>query len=129
MYFCLNCILKRELIFMPHSYSDLGYIFADGNLPGNHQSFEKNHKCNHFCEFFKVPTNYGIWELQGFQLQPIKTHNYFQVARCSSSSLCFALVVSLQPLQLGVEVISHTVITHSFLCALHNPPFNICNSH
>ncbi|KAG6848359.1 hypothetical protein H0H93_000889 [Arthromyces matolae] len=40
----------------------LGPIFADGNVPATHDSFEANHRCNKFCDFFKVPVDYDLWE-------------------------------------------------------------------
>ncbi|KAG6818300.1 hypothetical protein H0H93_006170, partial [Arthromyces matolae] len=36
----------------------LGPIFADGNVPATHDSFEANHRCNKFCQFFEVPADY-----------------------------------------------------------------------
>ncbi|KAI0293308.1 hypothetical protein B0F90DRAFT_1764002, partial [Multifurca ochricompacta] len=49
----------------------LGYIFAEGNVPSSHQSFETHHQCNCFCKFFQVPTDYNIWESQGSLIHSI----------------------------------------------------------
>ncbi|KAI9447152.1 hypothetical protein BJY52DRAFT_1127615 [Lactarius psammicola] len=34
-------------------------LFSRGNMQKTHHNFEKEHKCNTFCEFFKVPTTYN----------------------------------------------------------------------
>ncbi|KAH8979168.1 hypothetical protein EDB92DRAFT_1786601, partial [Lactarius akahatsu] len=37
--------------------SDLGRkLFSKGNVQSTHHDFEREHKCNVFCKFFKVPT-------------------------------------------------------------------------
>ncbi|KAF5377829.1 hypothetical protein D9615_006831 [Tricholomella constricta] len=50
--------------------SALGVIFADGNVPSSHENFEINHRCNHFCEFFEVPSDYDLWESHASTLRP-----------------------------------------------------------
>ncbi|KAF8056047.1 hypothetical protein FPV67DRAFT_1678847 [Lyophyllum atratum] len=50
--------------------SALGVIFADGNHPSGHTNLEPNHRCNYFCEWFEVPTDYDLWESQGSVLRP-----------------------------------------------------------
>ncbi|PSS01014.1 hypothetical protein PHLCEN_2v4080, partial [Hermanssonia centrifuga] len=42
-------------------FSGLGVIFASGNLPEAHRSFESQHQCNRFCQYFQVPTDYSSW--------------------------------------------------------------------
>ncbi|KAN0128046.1 hypothetical protein V8E53_014147, partial [Lactarius tabidus] len=38
-------------------FSDLGHkLFSKGNIQDTHHEFEKEHQCNEFCTFFKVPT-------------------------------------------------------------------------
>lgn len=44
---------------IPHS--DLGPIFATGNLPDAYRSFETEHDCNEYCRFYRVPGNYSEW--------------------------------------------------------------------
>ncbi|KAN0130305.1 hypothetical protein V8E53_011928, partial [Lactarius tabidus] len=40
-------------------FSDLGCkLFSTGNVQDTHRDFEKEHQCNDFCTFFKVPTTY-----------------------------------------------------------------------
>jgi len=43
--------------------SKLGLIFAEGNLQSGFSGFEKDHKCNKFCEFFQLPTDYAEWDI------------------------------------------------------------------
>ncbi|KAF8151403.1 hypothetical protein B0H34DRAFT_755565 [Crassisporium funariophilum] len=50
--------------------SALGVIFADGNHPSGHTNLEPNHRCNYFCKWFEVPTDYDLWESQGSVLRP-----------------------------------------------------------
>jgi hypothetical protein len=38
--------------------SDLGHIFAEGNIPATFQSFETDHVCNRFCMRFGLPADY-----------------------------------------------------------------------
>ncbi|KAH8991704.1 hypothetical protein EDB92DRAFT_1759758, partial [Lactarius akahatsu] len=33
-------------------------LFSKGNVQHTHHDFEKEHKCNVFCKYFKVPTSY-----------------------------------------------------------------------
>ena len=47
---------KRLSNFVTRS---LGPIFAEGNIASIHRDFERMHLCNHFCNWFKVPTNYN----------------------------------------------------------------------
>ncbi|KIL57481.1 hypothetical protein M378DRAFT_27965 [Amanita muscaria Koide BX008] len=35
----------------------LGPIFADGNIPSAHHSFERKHRCNYFCQWFNLQTS------------------------------------------------------------------------
>ncbi len=46
-----------------HYYHDslLGSIFAGGNLPNSYNAFEKEHRCNKYCRFFRLPTDYNNW--------------------------------------------------------------------
>ncbi|KAH7906200.1 hypothetical protein BJ138DRAFT_1117788 [Hygrophoropsis aurantiaca] len=37
---------------------ELGAIFASGNIPEAHEEFERDHQCNKFCVFFRIPRNY-----------------------------------------------------------------------
>ncbi|KIL61170.1 hypothetical protein M378DRAFT_82873 [Amanita muscaria Koide BX008] len=41
------------------SASELGVIFAEGNVPSIHSNFEKQHHCNNFCKWFGLPTDYN----------------------------------------------------------------------
>ncbi|KAH7919660.1 kinase-like protein, partial [Leucogyrophana mollusca] len=34
---------------------ELGPVFTSGNIPEAFENFEKEHECNKFCEFFRVP--------------------------------------------------------------------------
>jgi len=34
---------------------ELGHIFSDGNLEATYIMFPKEHECNKFCKFFKLP--------------------------------------------------------------------------
>jgi hypothetical protein len=52
------------------THSELGNIFAGGNLPQGHENFEKDHVCNKFCKFFDVPTDYEIWESRSSIARP-----------------------------------------------------------
>lgn len=45
-------------------YSDLGTIFASGNLHTAFNGFTTDHKCNKFCNFFSLPTDYATWVTQ-----------------------------------------------------------------
>jgi len=47
------------------TFSDLGLIFAGGNLMKGFNNFEKDHKCNKYCQYFKLPTEYGECEQSG----------------------------------------------------------------
>lgn len=40
--------------------SSLGFIFADGNIPHGHTSLEEHHVCNHFCNWFGVPSGFNF---------------------------------------------------------------------
>ncbi|KAG6818633.1 hypothetical protein H0H93_003300 [Arthromyces matolae] len=52
----------------------LGDIFAEGNLPEAHENFEKHHRCNKFCKYFELPTDYDIWESQSTSsLKPLES--------------------------------------------------------
>jgi len=42
--------------------SDLGLIFADGNLITGFNNFEKDHKCNKYCRYFDLSTEYSQCE-------------------------------------------------------------------
>jgi len=37
----------------------LGFIFADGNMPGTFANFEGDHICKHFCKCFGLLATYG----------------------------------------------------------------------
>jgi hypothetical protein len=44
-------------------FRELGYIFAEGNLPETFKSFETDHMCNRFCQTFGLPTDYAKWDV------------------------------------------------------------------
>jgi hypothetical protein len=44
-------------------FRELGYIFAEGNLPETFKSFETDHMCNRFCRTFGLPTDYAKWDV------------------------------------------------------------------
>ncbi|KAF8801735.1 hypothetical protein BYT27DRAFT_7215853 [Phlegmacium glaucopus] len=37
---------------------ELGYKFAEGNIPETFKSFETNHMCNNFCKMFGLLSDY-----------------------------------------------------------------------
>jgi hypothetical protein len=37
----------------------LGFIFADGSMPGTFANFEDDHICNRFCKHFGLLATYG----------------------------------------------------------------------
>ncbi|GLB40067.1 hypothetical protein LshimejAT787_0705770 [Lyophyllum shimeji] len=43
------------------SARELEVIFADGNIPSIHANFEESHRCNHFCRWVSLPTDYALW--------------------------------------------------------------------
>ncbi|KAI0089514.1 hypothetical protein BDY19DRAFT_905830 [Irpex rosettiformis] len=45
----------------------LGPIFASGNLPNAYETFETQHKCNRYCQFFNLPTDYENWTALDFE--------------------------------------------------------------
>ncbi|KAJ7699616.1 hypothetical protein B0H17DRAFT_1049036 [Mycena rosella] len=45
------------------SSSELGNIFAEGNVSSGYQSFERDHVCNEFCKFFDLRTDYANWPI------------------------------------------------------------------
>ncbi|KAJ7265655.1 hypothetical protein C8J57DRAFT_1069332, partial [Mycena rebaudengoi] len=45
---------------------EVGSVFVDGNVASGYASFELDHKCNDFCQFFKLPTDYSNWAQQPF---------------------------------------------------------------
>ncbi len=51
-------------------YRKLGVLFASGNLPKAHESFEEQHKCNRYCRFFELPTDYDKWPSDGLDDLP-----------------------------------------------------------
>ncbi|KAJ7695732.1 hypothetical protein B0H17DRAFT_930365 [Mycena rosella] len=46
------------------SSSELGNIFAEGNVSSGYQSFERDHVCNEFCKFFDLRTDYADWPIE-----------------------------------------------------------------
>jgi hypothetical protein len=66
----------RRLKLTPFVISELGNVFAGGNLPQGHEYFEKDHLCNKFCTFFDIPTDYKIWESRSSIARPHGTGDY-----------------------------------------------------
>ena len=40
---------------------ELGVIFASGNLPDAYTVFSEQHQCNKYCDYYKIPREYGYW--------------------------------------------------------------------
>ncbi|KAH8999867.1 hypothetical protein EDB86DRAFT_2802278 [Lactarius hatsudake] len=58
------------------THPDLGRkLFGKGNVQRTHHNFKREHKCNVFCKFFKVPTSY----VQHDKLTGMSTHGQSEV--------------------------------------------------
>ncbi|KAJ7648411.1 hypothetical protein B0H17DRAFT_1148090 [Mycena rosella] len=58
-----STLLTDPQIMSAPEFSKAGkHLFADGNVSTGFASFEVDHMCNHFCHFFKLPTDYAVWD-------------------------------------------------------------------
>ncbi|KAH8980139.1 hypothetical protein EDB92DRAFT_1805906, partial [Lactarius akahatsu] len=79
------------------THPDLGRkLFGKGNVQSTHRDFEREHKCNVFCKFFKVPTSY----VQHDKFTGVSTHGQSEVHLPFHTSFVYSLNKGSPPLVL-----------------------------
>ena len=52
-------VVSEVLTFLPSKFAQAGrHLFADGNVSSGFDSFETDHVCNKFCQFFGLTQDY-----------------------------------------------------------------------
>ncbi|KAJ7024632.1 hypothetical protein C8F04DRAFT_1270022 [Mycena alexandri] len=60
-----NTLLTDPQIMSSPEFMAAGHhLFADGNVATGFESFEIDHVCNKFCQFFQLRTDYNNWNVE-----------------------------------------------------------------